>query len=56
MKARGTDASYMILPDEKQGNRPVIAAKIKDQSTDAVHITRLVRNHAADAPLVKSKS
>jgi uncharacterized protein YjbJ (UPF0337 family) len=53
MKALETDASYMILPDEKQGNRPVIAAKIKDQSTDAVHITRLVRNHAADAPLVK---
>lgn len=44
LKARGTDAfaSYTVMPDAKQGDRAVIAAKMKAQGADAVLISRLV--------------
>jgi len=40
---QGTDAvvSYTILPDDKDGNKEVIAAKMKEQGADAVLITRI---------------
>jgi hypothetical protein len=43
LKARGTDAvaSYTVMPDEKQGDHAVIAAKVKEQGADAVLISRL---------------
>lgn len=43
LKARGTDAvaSYTVMPDEKQGDHAVIAAKMKEQGADAVLISRL---------------
>src|SRR3990170_1417317 len=42
LKARGTDAvaSYTVMPDEKQGDHAVIAAKMKEQSADAALISR----------------
>ena len=45
LTTRGTDAiaGYKVLPDEKQSNRAVIAAKMKEQGADAVLITRLVK-------------
>ena len=45
LKARGTNAvaSYTLMPDEKQGDHAVIAAKMKEQGADAVLITRLAR-------------
>lgn len=44
LKARGTDAvaSYTVMPDEKQGDQAVIAAKMKEQGADAVLISRMV--------------
>jgi hypothetical protein len=44
LKARGTNAvaSYTVMPDEKQGDHAVIAAKMKEQGADAVLISRLV--------------
>ena len=43
LKARGTNAvaSYTVMPDEKQGDNAVIAAKMKEQGADAVLISRL---------------
>jgi hypothetical protein len=43
LKARGTNAvaSYTVMPDDKQGDRAVIAAKMKEQGADAVLISRL---------------
>ena len=43
LKARGMDAvaSYTVMPDEKQGDQAVIAAKMKEQGADAVLISRL---------------
>jgi hypothetical protein len=43
LKARGTDAvaSYTVMPDEKQGDHAVIAAKMKEQGADTVLISRL---------------
>ncbi len=43
LKARRTDAvaSYTVMPDEKQGDNAVIAAKMKEQGADAVLITRM---------------
>ncbi len=43
LKARGTNAvaSYTVMPDEKQGDHAVIAAKMKEQGADAVLISRL---------------
>jgi hypothetical protein len=43
LKLRGTDAvsSYAILPDDKDGNKDAIAAKMKEQGADAVLITRI---------------
>jgi len=43
LKARGTDAvaSYTVMPDTKQGDNAVIAAKMKEQDADAVLISRL---------------
>jgi len=43
LKARGTDAvaSYTVMPDDKQGDNDVIAAKMKEQGADAVLIARL---------------
>lgn len=42
-KARGTNAvaSYTVMPDVKQGDHAVIAAKMKEQGADAVLISRL---------------
>jgi len=42
-KARGTDAvaGYTVMPDEKQADHAVIAAKMKEQGADAVLISRL---------------
>src|SRR3990170_7573915 len=42
LKARGTDAvaSYTVMPDEKQGDHAVIAAKMKEQGADAALISR----------------
>jgi hypothetical protein len=44
LKARGTDAvaGYTVMPDEKQVDHAVIAAKVKEQGADAVLISRLV--------------
>lgn len=44
LKSRGTDAvaSYTVMPDEKQGDHAVIAAKMKELGADAVLISRLV--------------
>ncbi len=44
IKARGTDAiaSYTVIPDDKQSDQTVIAAKMKEVGADAVLITRLV--------------
>ena len=43
LKLQGTDAvsSYAILPDDKDGNKDAIAAKMKEQGADAVLITRI---------------
>jgi len=43
LKARGTNAvaSYTVMPDEKQGDQAVIAAKMKEQGADAVLISRM---------------
>jgi len=43
IKLQGTDAvsSYAILPDDKDGNKDAIAAKMKEQGADAVLITRI---------------
>jgi hypothetical protein len=43
IKLQGTDAvsSYAILPDDKDGNKNAIAAKMKEQGADAVLITRI---------------
>ena len=43
LKLQGTDAvsSYAILPDDKDGNKNAIAAKMKEQGADAVLITRI---------------
>ena len=43
LKLQGTDAvsSYAILPDDKDGNKEAIAAKMKEQGADAVLITRI---------------
>lgn len=43
LKARGTDAvaSYTVMPDAKQNDHSVIAAKMKEQGADAVLIARL---------------
>jgi hypothetical protein len=43
LKARGTNAvaSYTVMPDDKQGDNAVIAAKMKEQGADAVLISRL---------------
>jgi hypothetical protein len=43
LKARGTDAvaSYTVMPDEKQADHAVIAAKMKEQGADGVLISRL---------------
>ncbi len=43
-KARGTNAvaSYTVMPDEKQLDHSVIAAKMKEQGADTVLISRLV--------------
>ncbi len=43
LKTRGTNAvaSYTVMPDEKQGDHTVIAAKLKEQEADAVLISRL---------------
>jgi len=43
LKARGTNAvaSYTVMPDEKQGDHAFIAAKMKEQGSDAVLISRL---------------
>ena len=43
LKLKGTDAvsSYAILPDDKDGNKDAIAAKMKEQGADAVLITRI---------------
>jgi len=43
LKLQGTDAvsSYAILPDDKEGNKNAIAAKMKEQGADAVLITRI---------------
>jgi hypothetical protein len=43
LKVRGTDAvaSYTVMPDDEQGDREVIAAKMKEQGADAVLISRL---------------
>lgn len=43
LKARGTDAvaSYTVMPDDKQGDNDVIAAKMKEQGAYAVLIARL---------------
>lgn len=44
LKSRGTNAiaSYTVMPDQKQGNHAVIAAKMKEEGADAVLIARLV--------------
>ncbi len=44
LKAHGIDAvaSYMVLPDKKQDDQAVIAAKVKELGADSVLITRLV--------------
>ena len=43
LKLQGTDAvsSYAILPDDKDGNKDAIVAKMKEQGADAVLITRI---------------
>jgi len=43
LKARGTNAvaSYTVMPDAKEGDHAVIAAKMKEQGADAVLISRL---------------
>ena len=43
IKALGTDtvASYNVLPDDKDSDKDVIAAKMKEQGADAVLITRI---------------
>lgn len=43
LRVLGTDAisSYAILPDDKDRNKDVIAAKMKEQGADAVLITRV---------------
>lgn len=43
IKLQGTDAvsSYVILPDDKDSNKDVIAAKMKEEGADAVLITRI---------------
>jgi len=43
IKKLGTDAvaSYAIIPDDKDSNKDVIAAKMKEEGADAVLITRL---------------
>lgn len=43
LKARGTDAvaSYTVMPDEKQGDHALIAAKMTEQGADAVLISRM---------------
>jgi hypothetical protein len=43
IKLQGTDAvsSYVMLPDDKDSNKDVIAAKMKEQGADAVVITRI---------------
>jgi hypothetical protein len=45
LKARGTNAvaSYTLMPDEKQNDHALIAAKMKEQGADAVLISRLAR-------------
>lgn len=44
LKAHGTEAiaSYTVLPDKKQDDQEVIAAKVKELGADTVLITRLV--------------
>lgn len=44
LKERGTTAiaGYTVMPDLKQGDHAVIAAKMKEQGADAVLIARLV--------------
>jgi hypothetical protein len=44
LKARGVDAvaSYTVMPDKKQDDHVVVAAKVKEQGADAVLISRLV--------------
>ena len=45
IKALGTDAvsSYAILPDDKDSNKDLIAAKMKELGADAVLITRIAK-------------
>jgi len=41
LRARMPLSSYAILPDDKDGNKDAIAAKMKEQGADAVLITRI---------------
>lgn len=51
LKARGTDAvaGYTVMPDTQQRDQVAIAAKMKEQGTDALLITRLVSKKTVQA-------